>query len=86
MEKYVKREITSAKLAELTGYNAVYLRRSIVREPRPNHAQLKRERQYLRKVKVAFQDKLANLPISDIVKQANVSVTTARRIKERNKK
>lgn len=85
MEDYVKWRITSVELAEKTGYHAVYIRRSIKRDDRPepqtpkndeSHRKLLEARENLRK-------KLAHLPSAEIAKRAHVSLSTAARIKKR---
>ena len=87
MDDYVARRISSTQLAEATGYHAVYLRRSIKRDPAPVSVtkQTAEEKQRLRDVRDAFRKSVAAQPIRRIMKLANVSHSTAVRIKRKYK-
>ena len=86
MAQYLARTMTSTELAKLSGYAAPYLRRSIQREPLESQDRKWREdRKKLREARLYFQNSIANLPIQGIVDQANVSKSTALRIRKRNK-
>ena len=85
MTQYLAREMTSTELARLYGYAAPYLRRAIPREPMQSQDQKWREdRRRLRQARTYFQNSIAKLPIDKICEQANVSRSTAARIRKRN--
>ena len=87
MDDYVNHRITSTQLAELTGYAAPYIRRSIQREKKPPSPNTKwrKERSDLIKARRAFHDSISHLSLKQIKEQASVSESTASRIKCRNK-
>lgn len=82
LKQYIEREITSEQLGKLTGYHPVYLRRTIKRPQKPvarpimRNSALKTARDNLRR-------SVAHLPTKEIVEQANVSVSTALRIRKK---
>lgn len=81
MEDFVKRRISSAKLAELTGYHPVYLRRSIKREPLPPK-KIPIKSKFI-EARERFRSEIAHLPPAEIAKIAAVSLSTAARIKKK---
>lgn len=85
MTAYLNREMTSLQLAELSGYAAPYIRRAIPREPVENKGKAwRKERKTLREARNKFHDSIASRPLAEIMYQANVSRSTALRIKKRN--
>lgn len=81
LTQYLAREITSAELGKLTGYHPVYLRRTIkrgerTRKPDDKNKALQLARDNMRK-------SVAHLPTKEIVELANVSVSTALRIRKK---
>ena len=82
LDAYMRREISSRKLAEATGYSAVYLRRTIKRPPREGQLSKYDQRKRLVAIRKLFLNSLRHLPIHEIVKQGHVSQSTAWRIKK----
>ena len=82
LDAYMRREISSRKLAEATGYSAVYLRRTIKRPPREEQLSKYDQRKKLVTIRKLFLNSLRHLPIHEIVKQGHVSQSTAWRIKK----
>lgn len=89
MALYLARKMTSKELAEATGYSAVYLRRTIKREPLPtdgvNTKAHRESRAKLLQARQAFRLSIGHLPLATIRKKANVSESTALRIKRKYK-
>lgn len=84
LEDYKTFRITSAELATATGYNASYLRRTIKRTRQESDAEKhKRDSDRLRAARISFHRLLAHLPTTEIMRRANVSKSTALRIKKR---
>ena len=82
LDAYMRREISSRKLAEATGYSAVYLRRTLKRPPREPQLSKYEQRKKLVAMRKLFLNSLRHLPIHEIVKQGHVSQSTAWRIKK----
>ena len=80
LERYKKREITSAQLAAATGLHAVSIRRAIKRPPIERESTSKAKLIALRQ---AFRASIAHLPPSEISKIAHVSISTANRIRKK---
>ena len=87
MEDYIARRITSIELSKLSGYAAPYIRRAIPRPPATNMDKLWRaERRALKEARQRMHASVAHLTIEQIMVKANVSRSTAMRIKRRNGK
>lgn len=85
MDQYMKREITSQKLADQTGYTAGWLRKIIKRPPITDSGpKIKAEKKLLRAARQAYRQSISNLPAREIAKLANVSLATAYRIKDKS--
>lgn len=82
LQKYKNWELTSRQLAELTGYHAVYLRRSIKRPERPKSTPTS-EKTKLRIAREALRKSVADRPVLEIAKIVSVSISTAARIKRK---
>ena len=80
LERYKKREITSAQLAAATGLHPVSIRRAIKRPPIERESTSKAKLIALRQ---AFRASIAHLPPSEISKIAHVSISTANRIRKK---
>ncbi len=83
LAQFLAWEITSAELAEATGYHAVAIRRAIKRPPRTRQPKNKTALLDARK---AFRMSLGHLPPKEIQKLANVSAATADRIRRQYRK
>lgn len=77
--QYLAYQISSAKLGELTGFHPAAIRRAIKRDPRPKKPKNKTALIAARK---AFRVTLAHLPPREIKVVANVSLSTANRIRK----
>lgn len=71
--------LSSAALASLTGFHAAAIRRAI---PRPPRKKQPKNKTALIDARRAFRATLAHLPPKDIKVLANVSLTTANRIRK----
>lgn len=80
LEAYKAYKLTSTELANLTGYHAVYLRRTIKRDQnlrkKPENSKKK-----LIEIREKFRKSIAHKSINEIMAQANVSRATAKRIR-----
>lgn len=87
MDRYLRHELTSRQLGELTGYNPVYLRRTIKREPKPTSSKTKHKIQEAkRKIRLARAElakRIAHQPEEKIMKALSVSRSTASRIRKK---
>ena len=79
LDEYLAYKISSAALSKLTGFHAAAIRRAIKRPPRPKQPKNKTALIQARK---AFRATLAHLPPREIKKLANVSLSTANRIRK----
>ena len=79
LERYVKRELTSAQLAKLADMNAGYLRRAIKRPPLVPIERV--DKAPLIAARKAYRATLAELNAADIAGMAHVSLRTAYRIR-----
>lgn len=79
LAKYKAYEITSEALAAATGYHPVSLRRAIHRERPPKPADRKKDLRHMREL---YRISVADRPIRDIMRLANVSISTAYRIRK----
>ena len=80
LAQYHAFELTSTQLSELTGYHPVYLRRSIKRD----HTSRKKKENSKRKLIEArelFRKSIASKSVTEIMRLANVSKATAKRIR-----
>lgn len=77
--EYHAYRISSTKLGELTGFHPAAIRRAIKRVPRPVQPKNKTALIAARK---AFRATLAHLPPREIKIAANVSLSTANRIRK----
>lgn len=80
LEQYKARTITSAKLASLTGFHAVSLRRALKRDPLIPAPRNKTKLLALRQL---YRQSISHLPPSEISKLAHVSLSTANRIRKK---
>lgn len=85
LRQYLAREITSEQLAKLTGYHPVYLRRTIKRGKRttPTKSTKLAKNMALKTARDNMRKSVAHLPTKEIVELANVSVSTALRIRKK---
>ena len=79
LDEYLAYKITSSALSKLTGYHPAAIRRAIKRPPRP---QTEKNKTALIQARKAFRATLAHLPPREIKRLANVSLSTANRIRK----
>ena len=79
LDEYLAYKISSFALSKLTGFHAAAIRRAIKRPPRVKQPKNKTALIAARK---AFRTTLAHLPPREIKKLANVSLSTANRIRK----
>ena len=79
LDEYLAYKISSSALSKLTGFHAAAIRRAIKRPPRPKQPKNKNALIQARK---ALRATLAHLPPREIKKLANVSLSTANRIRK----
>lgn len=79
LQEFLQYRISSTQLAAQTGYHPVALRRAIKRPPRPPR---QKNKTALIQARNAFRASIAHLPIREIMERANVSLSTANRIKK----
>lgn len=79
LEQYRAHAISSAQLGKLTGFHPAAIRRAIERPPKVPDAKNKTALIAARK---AYRATLAHLPPTQIKKLANVSLSTANRIRK----
>lgn len=78
LDDYLNYRISSIKLGKETGFHPVSLRRAIKRPPRPKR---QKNKTALIEARKAYRASIAHLPIREIVQLANVSISTASRIR-----
>ena len=79
LTEYLAYRLSSTKLGVITGYHPAAIRRAIKRLPRPVQPKNKTA---LIAARRAFRVTLAHLPPKEIKKLANVSISTANRIRK----
>lgn len=79
LEQYMAFKISSAELGRITGFHPVAIRRAIKRPPRPK---TQKSKTALIQARKAFRAALAHLPPREIKRLANVSLSTANRIRK----
>ena len=79
LDKYSRYELSSEELGNLTGFHPASLRRAIKRPPRQPKQKNKTSLIQARK---AFRASIAHLPPREIRRIANVSLSTANRIRK----
>ena len=79
LDEYLAYKISSSALSKLTGFHAAAIRRAIKRPPRPK---TEKNKTALIQARKAFRATLAHLPPREIKKLANVSLSTANRIRK----
>ena len=79
LDEYLAYKITSSDVAKATGYHAAAIRRAIKRPPRPK---TEKNKTALIQARKAFRATLAHLPPREIKRLANVSLSTANRIRK----
>ena len=79
LDEYLAYKITSSDVAKATGYHAAAIRRAIKRPPRPK---AEKNKTALIQARKAFRATLAHLPPREIKRLANVSLSTANRIRK----
>ena len=79
LDEYLAYKITSSDVAKATGFHAAAIRRAIKRPPRPK---AEKNKTALIQARKAFRATLAHLPPREIKKLANVSLSTANRIRK----
>ena len=79
LDEYLAYKISSSALSKLTGFHAAAIRRAIKRPPRPKQPKNKTALIQARK---DFRATLAHLPPREIKRLANVSLSTANRIRK----
>ena len=79
LDEYLAYKIRSSAPSKLTGFHAAAIRRAVKRPPRPKQPKNKTALIQARK---AFRATLANLPPREIKRLANVSLSTANRIRK----
>lgn len=79
LERYNEYQMSSKELGAITGFHPAAIRRAIKRPPRPQQPKNKTALIAARK---AFRTTLAHLPPREIKKLANVSLSTANRIRK----
>ena len=79
LDEYLAYKITSSALSKLTGYHPAAIRRAIKRPPRPK---AEKNKTALIKARRAYRATLAHLPPREIKRLANVSLSTANRIRK----
>lgn len=91
LEAYLRFEITSFDVAQALGVNPASVRRAIPTKkrvrPESQTSVLKErrvEKQKLREVRKAYRATLAHLPITEIMRRANVSTSLAYKIKKQH--
>lgn len=82
LARYCRYEISSRELGEITGYHPASLRRAIKRPPR---IPKEKNKTALIEARKAFRATLAHLPPKEIKRLANVSLSTAHRIRKLGK-
>lgn len=80
LAKYMAYEMTSDELAAITGYHPVSLRRAIHRERPPKKPDRSKD---LRRAREAYRATICHLPLREIMRLANVSMSTAALIRKR---
>jgi hypothetical protein len=78
LQAYMARRVTSDEVARRTGYHAAAIRRAIKRDPKPPEP---RNKTALFEARKTFRKSIAHLPPKQIQKLANVSASTADRIR-----
>lgn len=79
LDDYLAYKLSSTALGAATGYHPAALRRAIKREPRPK---AQKNKTALIQARKAFRASLAHLPPREIKVLANVSLSTANRIRK----
>ena len=79
LDEYLAYRITSSEVATKTGYHPAAIRRAIKRPPRPK---MEKNKTALIQARKAFRATLAHLPPREIKRLANVSLSTANRIRK----
>lgn len=79
LAKYKAYQISSKDVAALTGYHPVSIRRAIFRERPASAAQKKR---MIKEIRNKYRASIAHLPAREIMVLANVSISTATRIRK----
>lgn len=79
LAEYNQYKISSNTLGRLTGFHPAAIRRAIKRPPRPK---LPKNKTALIQARKAFRETLAHLPPKQIKELANVSLSTANRIRK----
>ena len=79
LDEYLAYKITSSDVAKATGYHPAAIRRAIKRPPRPK---TEKNKTALIQARKAFRATLAHLPPREIKRLANVSLSTANRIRK----
>ena len=79
LDEYLAYRITSSEVATKTGYHPAAIRRAIKRPPRPKP---EKNKTALIQARKAYRATLAHLPPREIKKLANVSLSTANRIRK----
>ena len=79
LAEYMAYKISSSTLGQQTGFHPAAIRRAVKREPRPPQPKNKTALIQARK---AFRATLAHLPPREIKTLANVSLSTANRIRK----
>ena len=79
LEQYMAFKISSAELGRITGFHPVAIRRAIKRPPRPK---TQKSKTALIQARKAFRAIFAHLPPREIKRLANVSLSTANRIRK----
>ena len=79
LDEYLAYKITSSEVAQATGFHPAAIRRAIKRPPRPKQPKNKTALIQARK---AYRATLAHLPPREIKELANVSLSTANRIRK----
>lgn len=79
LDKYISYQMSSKTLAGLTGFHEVSIRRAIPRGDRPV---IQRSKTKLLEARKKYRATLAHLPPREIKTLANVSLSTANRIRK----
>ena len=79
LDEYLAYKISSSALSKLTGFHAAAIRRAIKRPPRPK---TEKNKTPLIQARKAYRATLAHLPPREIKRLANVSLSTANRIRK----
>ena len=79
LDEYLAYKITSSDVAKATGFHAAAIRRAIKRPPRPK---TEKNKTALIQARKAYRATLAHLPPREIKRLANVSLSTANRIRK----